>query len=119
MKNSTVRLVVPLLLYVGFFLFKAITNPSELITTLIAIVLITLVFALHYNEGEAGLFILGILIGLFTEIGMAGIAGERQQIWLEASFFGIPYWLPLAWGFAFVVLTRIGIFLRQSKVLIL
>ncbi len=116
-KNNTLQLWVPLALYIGVFLFKALTNPSELAFTAIAVVAIILTVALHYNEGELGLFLLGVLLGMFIEIGLVGVAGERQQIWLDASFFGIPYWLPLAWGLAFVVLPRIGMYVRESKLL--
>ena len=107
----------PLAIYLAFFIIKAIYATPELLTTGLALVAIGLTFALWYNSGEIGLFIIGILLGLFIEIGLTGVsAAPTQQIWLEVSFFGIPYWLPLAWGIAFVTLPRVGIYLRTLNV---
>lgn len=114
MKNNVLRLWAPLALYLLIFIFKAVASPGELIVTVVAILAVFITFLLWYNEGEFGLLMLGVMLGMFIEVGLTGVVGERQQIWLEASLFGIPYWLPIMWGIAFVVLPRIGIYIRKA-----
>ncbi len=102
--------VIPLIGFVLFFVVQAAGHTSEKALTLTVILLGGGIFALHYNVGEIALFLLGLLFGLLIEIGLRKLGS--QQKWSRASLFGIPYWLPFAWGIGFVVITRLGLFVR-------
>ena len=75
---------------------------------ILAIALITL--KVSYHKRELLLFFIGLVFGLIIEIGLRQFG--YQQVWIDASLYGVPYWLPLIWGFGFVIITRLGIFIR-------
>jgi hypothetical protein len=102
--------VVPLIGFVLFFVVQAAGRTSEKALTLTVVLLSGCIFALHYNVGEMALFLLGLTFGLIIEIGLRKLGS--QQKWSRASLFGVPYWLPFAWGIGFVVITRLGLFVR-------
>ena len=71
------------------------------------------IFLLKVHKNEKYLFIIGIVVGSVIEIGLRMLG--YQQTWTDASFFGVPYWLPIAWGLGFVVITRYGVRLRGLR----
>jgi hypothetical protein len=105
---------VPAVAMVLFFLFQARGHLSELTLTLFAIGIASLLYYWHDRVGERYLFFLGVVIGSWIEIGFRFLG--YQQVWADASFFGVPYWLPLAWGIGFVIVTRLGVWIRGLKV---
>ncbi|MBP9772153.1 MAG: hypothetical protein KBD16_04525 [Candidatus Pacebacteria bacterium] len=112
MENAVfLQVGVPLVGFVLFFVVQALGKTSERTLTFTALILSGLIFVLRYNQGEGALFITGIIFGLIIEIGLRRLGS--QQTWHKASFFGVPYWLPIAWGIGFVIITRLGVFIRQ------
>ena len=105
---------IPLAALVLFFVFQAQGALSEAFLTLFAFGASALLFFWNRRIGEAYLYFLGIIIGLGIEIGFRYLG--YQQVWEEASFFGIPYWLPIAWGIGFVLITRVGVYIRGLSV---
>ncbi len=111
MENTIfLQIGVPLAGFVLFFVVQALGKTSERVLSFTALILSGLIFMLRYNQGEATLFSIGILFGLIIEIGLRRLGS--QQTWHRASFFGIPYWLPIAWGIGFVIITRLGMLIR-------
>lgn len=110
------ELVVPLLAILLFFIVQSTLLYSELALTLLVILLGILMFAVWWNKGEIALFVAGLVAGGVIEILLSLLLGA-QQIWLDASFFGIPYWLLLAWGFGFVVIVRVGAYIRHLRMI--
>ena len=111
MKSSTpTEFGIPIIASFIFLISQASGRFSELALTafIVAVSLLILVMKRHKNEQR--LFITGIFTGCVIEIGLRQLG--YQQIWTEASLFGIPYWLPIAWGLGFVVITRFGVHLR-------
>lgn len=104
------EILIPLALFILFFAIESIYKLGELQFSAFAIVSIILIWVLKYNPGELYLYLTGVVLGVIVEIGMRVLG--YQQIWPRAHLFGVPYWLPLIWGVGFVVITRIGIFLR-------
>lgn len=49
---------------------------------------------------------IGMLLGLIIEVGM--VIGTRQQYWVNSSFWGIPAWLPIIWGYGFMMIYFLG-----------
>jgi len=97
-----------------FFLFQSIGHMSEFALTLFAVGIASLLFYWYDRVGERYLFLVGVITGAFIEVGFRFIG--FQQVWTDASFFGVPYWLPLAWGIGFVLITRLGVWIRGLSV---
>ena len=104
MSASKWHMVIVILSWVVFSLFQVIVK-SELPVTICAIAL-CLVLLARREKGELMLYFFGLFMGIVVEVGLGQIA--RTQHWEFASFFGIPYWLPLLWGHAFVLIRRVG-----------
>ena len=87
------------------FFFLQVTILKEFPLTMVALCISG---TLLYNsvKGELHLFFFGVGMALVIELGLGLIA--RSQHWEHASLFGIPFWLPLIWGYGFVVMRRIG-----------
>lgn len=94
-------IVLPLIL----FFVAQVTIKKEIPVTCVAIILSTFVI---WQTGEVGLvlFFVGLMVGLIIEV-LLGLV-LRTQHWKNASLFGVPYWLPIAWGYGFVVIHQIG-----------
>lgn len=84
----------------------AVQFEIELLTLGATIGAIVLTFRHGYRRNEFVLFLVGIALGLAIEIGLSSIS--RQQYWKNASFFDVPLWLPVMWGYGFVVIRRVG-----------
>ena len=108
------ELVIPFVLYVSFFVFQVMAQPSELTLTGVIVLLTIFTFLVHRNKGEYTLFIVGLITGFVIEVGLGLIA--RQQNWENASLWGVPFWLPVVWGLGFVVITRIGCYIRKENI---
>ncbi|HAU07969.1 MAG: hypothetical protein UW46_C0001G0126 [Candidatus Yanofskybacteria bacterium GW2011_GWF1_44_227] len=104
------EILIPLAIFVLFFVAESINKLSEIQFTVFAIFSVVLIWLFKYNSGEFYLYFVGVILGVVIEIGMRTLG--YQQIWPKAHLFGVPYWLPLIWGVGFVVIARIGIFLR-------
>ena len=102
---------VPALGALGFLTIQTGGNFSEESLTLYILVLSCLLFLKNNRVGELHLYFVGVLVGILVEVGFR-ILGY-QQIWHDASFFGVPYWLPLIWGAGFVLITRLGVYVRD------
>ncbi len=105
---------IPALTLVLFFIFQAFGHLSEGWLTFFAIGVSATLFYWSDRIGEKYLYFIGVAVGAWVEIGFR-ILGY-QQVWTDASFFGVPYWLPIAWGIGFVLITRLGVFVRGLSV---
>ncbi len=101
---------VPFIGFLVFFIIQSIGFLREKWLTGFIILIIGITFLLQINHNEVWLFIVGFSFGVIIEIGLRYFG--YQQAWKDASFFGVPYWLPIIWGFGFVIITRLGFFIR-------
>jgi hypothetical protein len=90
--------------WVVFFLAQVLIL-REIPLTILAFVL-TAFLMLRTEKGEWLLLFLGIGTGLVIEVGLGMVA--RTQHFDYASLFGVPFWLPIIWGYGFVAMRRIG-----------
>lgn len=88
-----------------FFFVAQVFLKYEILLTVLSIVF-SLFLLLRRESGEVLLFLVGFATGLIIEVGLGLVT--RTQHWENASFFGVPYWLPVIWGYGFVVMRRIG-----------
>lgn len=104
---------IPVIASFIFLASQASGRFSELALTAFIVAVSFLIFVMRHHQNEQRLFITGILTGCVIEIGLRQLG--YQQTWTEASLFGIPYWLPIAWGLGFVLITRFGVHLRGLR----
>jgi hypothetical protein len=93
-----------ILLSLSIFLIWSMKN--EFLITISIIVLFIACFFFEYHKGELSLLFIGIITGIIIELG--GSLIYKLQYWIVGSFFGIPLWLPLLWGYGFIFIRRIG-----------
>lgn len=103
--------LIPILLLFVFFIIQSIGHVGEAALTILVILTAGITWLFHYHYNEWLLMTLGVIGGTLVEIGLRFLG--FQQVWNNASLFGVPYWLPLIWGFEFVVITRLGIYLTK------
>lgn len=101
---------IPFVGFIIFFIIQSKGKKTELALTIYILIVLMLTFLLNYHSNELLLFLIGVIVGIFVEIGLRFFGS--QQSWKNASLFGVPYWLPLAWGIGFIIITRLGIFIR-------
>lgn len=90
--------------WISFFTLQVLIVDEKLVTV-VAVVFSLLLF-LRFESGEAVIYLIGVAMGLIIEVGLGQVA--RTQFFTNASLFGVPLWLPLAWGYGFVVIRRVG-----------
>lgn len=109
-KNNKSLIIEVILLIFSILLIGAIRQ--EILITFAMIILVFLCFFLEYHKREWTLFIIGMLLGVILELG--GNLAYKLQYWNVDSLLGIPLWLPLLWGYAFVFVRRIGNIIVKS-----
>lgn len=67
-----------------------------------AVALVRLGDVLVPNYGLLAFGFVGLIYGIFVEVVLGKIA--RTQHWKDTRFFGVPPWLPFAWGVGFVAI---------------
>lgn len=101
--KEVVMQTIPLLL--GLF-FAGLLWKYNIILLLVFIGILIAVFLIKYNKGEFIILLYGIGIGLLIEI--LGTYVIHYQSFANPDILGIPLWLPVAWGYAFVLMGRIA-----------
>lgn len=105
-KRKNNRLLTVEIILLGFSILLIWTIQNNILITIALVILTFLCFFLEYHKGEWTLFIMGILLGIISELG--GNLVFKLQYWNVESILGIPLWLPVLWGYAFVFIRRIG-----------
>lgn len=105
---------IPVAASLAFLVFQSAGKFSELTLTAFIICVSFLIFMVRDHKNEPYLFLYGMLTGIVVEIGLRYLG--YQQVWTNASLFGVPYWLPIVWGIGFVLITRFGVTLRRVRV---
>jgi hypothetical protein len=96
-----IKELIPLIIVLLFLFFFR----KEIAILILTIFGISLTFLLRYSKKEYSVLLFGILMGIIFEVIGNSWLGQN---WSEASFFTIPLWLPLAWGYGFIIIRRIG-----------
>lgn len=100
------KALLHLLPVILFFVFLTLFGQETWSTVFLIIIFISYLYFTGFKKREVSLFIFGLLVGLLVEVYLGSV--NRQQFWFNASFLGVPVWLPLAWGMGFVVIRRVG-----------
>jgi hypothetical protein len=105
LKDIWQKLIVPTILIIIFFISLA-TIKSELWSLIILVACIIITFTVKYQKKEWILLLVGTVLGIVLEVG--GDLIYKLQYWNTESFLGVPLWLPLLWGFQFIIVYRLG-----------
>ena len=104
-KELWTSIIIPFMLLIIFFATLPVFRNEQISTiTILTIIIISLL--IKHNHREWLLAVIGIILGLIFEI--AGDAIFKVQYWQTDSIIGIPLWLPLLWGFTFIIIYRLG-----------
>jgi len=105
---------VPAVAAFAFLIIESAGTLPEYALTAFIILVTLLMFAVRDHKNEPLLFGAGVIFGLLIEVGLRYFG--YQQVWTDGSLLGVPYWLPIAWGVGFVLITRFGIVVRGKKI---
>ncbi len=101
--------LLPLFALIPIFL----VTKNEVMVSVLLMALMLATFRIKYHRNEWALFLAGIMAGIIIELG--GDLVHKLQYWKQGSFFGIPLWLPIFWGLAFVYIRRLGNLIVKGK----
>ncbi len=101
---------LPLLL--GIILTGLLWKHNFLLTIIYLIVIAVILKIKHYH-GDIHALIYGYVIGFIIETIGTSIAG--YQSFTNPDFWGIPFWLPIAWAYGFMLMKRIGIIIYEAQ----
>lgn len=98
------KLILYIIGILTFFLIETLYY-NELFLTLFLLI-VSFIDLKRTKFKEIKLYILGLLLGTIIELYMGKIS--RNQYWENTLILDIPLWLPLAWGYGFVVIYKLG-----------
>jgi len=93
--------LLPVIIVVILLLFIR----SEIGIVILVLLGIISTFLISYRKNEIYLFLFGAVVGVIFELIGNNLLG---QSWSQSSLLGIPIWLPLSWGYGFIIIRRIG-----------
>lgn len=99
------RILVPLIPFLIAQAFIPLVR-GELWLTIIITAMLLVTLRIRYERGEWKVMVLGIVVGFIVEVVTFSV--YRLQHWDNASLFGVPYWLPIIWGYGFLIIRRVG-----------
>lgn len=76
------------------------------------IVLLFIVFGKD-KKVESLIFLYGVCAAFAVEI--IGTQAGGYQRFVHPDALGIPYWLPIAWGYGFILMKRIGLIIGTNS----
>ncbi|MEK6841956.1 MAG: hypothetical protein AABX91_02275 [Nanoarchaeota archaeon] len=95
------------------FIVMTLVKGDELIFTVTILAILLINFKIKYYKNEWALFFVGLVLGFFIEV-VLGLV-YRMQYWENPTLLGVPIWLPIVWGYAFVFIRRIGNAIIENK----
>ena len=112
-KENLKEILFQILSLIIAFIILTITKGNELIFTITVIFVLLINFKIKYYKGEWALFFIGLILGFFIEV-ILGLF-YRMQYCQDSTLLGVPIWLPIIWGYAFVFIRRIGSIIIKNK----
>ena len=91
--------LIPILIMIALIPFF-----KEIILVILFIIIILIAFKIKYQKKEVVVFLLGLIAMTMIELIFISTGIET---FAHNKLFGIPLWLPLIWGYGFVVIKRI------------
>lgn len=105
-KNKIKLLALELWPFLIGIIIMALFWRQEILASILILVIIIIMFSIKYEKNEIYLYFLGVLIGAIVELW--GQLIVHFQNFTQGLLLGMPLWLPLVWGYAFIAMRRIG-----------
>ena len=105
MKEQLINILKNIIPFIIAFFLPLITL-NEIILTFVMIFLLAFTMKMDYVKREWELVLIGIVVGFIIEV-VTGLI-YRLQYWSNGSLFGVPFWVPIMWGYSFLVMRRVG-----------
>ena len=86
------------------------TNNNLVFTVLLIAWVVGMIF--WHKKNDIVFFVVGAVVGSLSEIFCISYGA---WLYTNPSYFGIPIWLPLGWGFALLITKRFAEVLLNSK----
>jgi hypothetical protein len=80
---------------------------NNLLLTVLYVIIILIAFKVKYEKREWAIFLLGALAGFGIELWAVNVVGF--QTFAGTPVGNVPLWMPLTWGYGFVVIKRISV----------
>ncbi|MBI2610216.1 hypothetical protein HYW53_03545 [Candidatus Giovannonibacteria bacterium] len=97
-------------IFLGILLSYLFWQNNILLFIIYLVLTLALIFW-HKDKTEFIIFVYGIIIGLIVEVIGTQVSG--YQSFTNPNLWGIPFWLPIAWGYGFIAMKRIGFVLKN------
>ena len=85
---------------------------NSLLLTFIYLSTILALFLVNYRQGDFFAFFFGVVLGFAIEVFATDIT--HIHTFAYSDFFGMPMWMPIVWGYCFLLMKRIGIILYEE-----
>ncbi len=96
----------------AFIALVSLFHENNILIAVSLIILWLVVMKFLYKKHDIYFFVTGAAVGTIAET-----ISIYSGVWEYANptYLGIPLWLPIAWGFAAVLIRRIAEILAESK----
>lgn len=85
---------------------------NNFLLALIFLAATAVILKLKYYPGDLFAFSYGALLGFGIEVFQTSIA--KFHTFSNPDILGIPIWMPLVWGYGFMLMKRIGILIYED-----
>ncbi len=111
-KEASIKIsleTMPILIGVVFtyFFWK-----SNILLTVLFVAMLAAILAIKRYPGDLFVLIYGSALGFFLEVFQTSIA--KFHNFANPDFLGLPVWMPLVWGYGFMLMKRIGIIIYED-----
>lgn len=100
---------LPLLIAAGITYFF---HENSILLTFIYLALIGILLFIKYKPGDLFSLCYGAVLGFAIEVFETNIT--RIHTFAHADFLGMPMWMPIVWGYGFMLMKRIGIIIYED-----
>lgn len=99
--QKILKQLLPVFILLILFLFI----KNEFLIAFLIILTMAIAFKIEYHKKEIYVVLFGLTLGILLELFGSLVLGF--QYW-KNTLLVMPVWLPLAWGYGFVVIRRVG-----------
>lgn len=98
------NLFIELLFLIIIILNSVIFNNHDLLSSIIILFALIVSFYFFHDKEDIIFFVAAVFLGLMMEL-----ISVHSNVWFYTNplFLGIPFWLPFAWGFSFLIARRL------------
>lgn len=85
---------------------------NNMLLTALFLLITAVVLYIGWSPGDLFVFAYGTVLGFAIEFFEVNIA--KFHSFSNPDFFGMPLWMPIVWGYGFVLMKRIGVIIYED-----